>query len=250
MHTKSIFRLSVLTSALVLAGAVQALGLGKLTVQSSLGQPLSARIELSSASKEELDSLTAKVADPSLYRQNNLAYAPVLSRAKVTVERNAGGQPYLVVTTPTSVNEPYLDLMLEASWAAGRVVREYTFLLDPPGAGAPAPVVEPVTPVRQGSATTRPAAAPAAAPQRPPLPPPHPPPAPAAPRERAEPKAAAGDKYTVQRGDTLSKIAAEVEARRRLAGADAGRAVQVQRKRVRRQHEPPAVGVDPDHSQR
>ena len=210
MQTKSIFRLSVLTSALVLAGAVQALGLGKLTVQSSLGQPLSARIELSSASKEELDSLTAKVADPSLYRQNNLAYAPVLSRARVSVERNAGGQPYLEVTTPTSVNEPYLDLMVEVNWAAGRVVREYTFLLDPPGAGAPAPVVEPVTPVRQGSATTRPAARAAAAPAAAAAGA-APTPAPAAPQERAEPKAAAGDKYTVQRGDTLSKIAAEVK---------------------------------------
>ena len=77
----------------MLAGAVQALGLGKLTVQSSLGQPLSAQIELTSASKEELDSLTAKVADPSLYRQNNLAYAPVLSRARVTVERTRAASP-------------------------------------------------------------------------------------------------------------------------------------------------------------
>ena len=207
MQTKSIFKLSVLTSALVLAGAVHALGLGKLTVQSSLGQPLSARIDLASVTKDELDTLVARVADPSLYRQNNLAYAGVLTRAKVTVERTPNGQAYLLVTTPSSVNEPYLDLMVEVSWASGRVVREYTFLLDPPGAGVPAPVVEPVTPVRQGTAAPRPPSAPAAAPAAAEASAPAAP----APRERAEPKAAAGEKYTVQRGDTLSRIATEVK---------------------------------------
>ncbi|MBK7744600.1 MAG: hypothetical protein IPI40_13540 [Betaproteobacteria bacterium] len=201
MQTKSIFRLSVLTSALVLAGAVQALGLGRLTVQSSLGQPLTAQIELTSASKEELDTLSAKVADPSLYKQNNLAYAPVLARARVAIERSASGQTYLLVSTPTSVNEPYLDLMVELNWASGRVVREYTFLLDPPGAGVPAPAVDPVAPVRQGRAPPRAAPATAMAPAA----------AAPAPRAAAEPKAAAGDKYPVQRGDTLSKIAAEVK---------------------------------------
>jgi pilus assembly protein FimV len=195
MQAKTMFRLSVLTSALALAGAVNALGLGKLTVQSSLGQPLQARIELTAASREELDTLSAKVADPSLYRQNNLAYAAALSRARVSIERDANGQAYLNVTTPGTVNEPYLDLMVELNWASGRVVREYTFLLDPPGAGIPAPVVEPVAPVRQGAAPAR--AAPAAAA--------------AAPQARVEAKTKAGDTYTVKRGDTLSRIAAEVK---------------------------------------
>ncbi len=194
MQAKTMFRLSVLTSALALAGAVNALGLGKLTVQSSLGQPLQARIELTAASREELDTLSAKVADPSLYRQNNLAYAAALSRARVSIERDANGQAYLNVTTAGSVNEPYLDLMVEINWASGRVVREYTFLLDPPGAGIPAPVVDPVAPVRQGAAPAR--AAPAAA---------------AAPQARAEAQAKAGDTYTVKRGDTLSRIAAEAK---------------------------------------
>ncbi len=168
MQTKSIFRLSVLTSALVMAGAVHALGLGRLTVQSSLGQPLTAQIELTSSSKEELDTLSARVADPTLYRQNNLAYPAVLTRARVTVQRDANGRPYLSVTTPAAVNEPYLDLMVELSWASGRVVREYTFLLDPPGV-APVAAVDPVTPLRQGTPAPRAAPAPAAAPSAPPF---------------------------------------------------------------------------------
>src|SRR5512140_615700 len=154
MRAKSIHTISLLASAIAMAlpSSSMALGLGRLTVQSSLGQPLSAQIELTSASRDELDSLAARVADPSLYRQNNLSYQGVLERARVTVDRNASGLPVLRVMTPTPVNEPYLDLMVELNWPAGRVVREYTFLLDPPGVTPPTPTVAPVAPLRAGSA--------------------------------------------------------------------------------------------------
>jgi pilus assembly protein FimV len=153
MRVRPILTIGLIAGVLMLSGSALALGLGKLTVLSSLGQPLSARIELTSATKEELDSLAAKVADPSLYRQNNLAYQGVLARSRVTLERSPSGQAALIVTTQGALNEPYLDLMVELNWASGRLVREYTFLLDPPGA-APPPV-EPVAPVRSGVAPPR-----------------------------------------------------------------------------------------------
>src|SRR5947209_19416091 len=106
MHVKPILTLGLMAGALVLSGSALALGLGKLTVLSSLGQPLSARIELTSASKEELDSLSAKVAEPTLYRQNNLAYQGVLARSRVTLERSPSGQSALIVTTQGALNEP------------------------------------------------------------------------------------------------------------------------------------------------
>jgi pilus assembly protein FimV len=187
MRAKPIFQLTLMAAALAAAGAVQALGLGRLTVESGLGQPLSARIDLTSATRDELDTLTARVADPTLYRQNNLAFQSVLSRTRVSIEQGPTG-PYLRVTSPTAVNEPYLDLMVEVNWASGRVVRNYTFLLDPPGVAAQAPV-EPVTPAR-GVRAAAPPAAPAAA---------------------AQPTAAAGEGVTVRRGDTLSKIAKDVK---------------------------------------
>ena len=86
MRAKPIFQLTLMAAALVAAGAVQALGLGRLTVESGLGQPLSARIDLTSASRDELDTLTARIADPTLYRQNNLAFQSVLSRTRVSIE--------------------------------------------------------------------------------------------------------------------------------------------------------------------
>jgi pilus assembly protein FimV len=195
MRAKPIFRLSLLAAALSLPGTAFPLGLGKLTVHSGLGQPLSAQIELTSATKEELDSLAARVADAALYRQNNLAFQSVLTRSRVSIERAPSGETTLKVTTVGSVNEPYLDLLIEANWAAGRIVRAYTFLLDPPGTGAAA-AIEPVTPPRAGVAAPRAAAAPASAP---------------ATRPASEPATAAQGTYAVKRGDTLSKIASETK---------------------------------------
>ena len=94
------------------------LGLGKLTVESFVGQPLVARIELLSSSKEELDTLSARIADPSLYRQNNLQYQGVLSRTRVTLERGTGDTAFLKVTSGAAVSEPYLDLLVEVNWAS------------------------------------------------------------------------------------------------------------------------------------
>jgi pilus assembly protein FimV len=192
MRVKPIITYGLVASALFAPLTVHALGLGKLTVDSALGQPLSAKIELLPGSKEELDSVVAKVADPALYRQNNLQYQAALSRARVTMERGANGETYLRVSSPTLMNEPYLDLMVEVNWSGGRVVRDYTFLLDPPNMVADAAPVEPVTPPRGGSAS-RAQAAPVAA-------------APSAPQAAAAPRAN-GDSYTVKRGDTLSRIA-------------------------------------------
>ena len=194
MRRKPILSLTLLAAALAMPGIASSLGLGRLTLQSSLGQPLSAQIELTAVAPDELGSVTARVADSSLYRQNNLAYQGVLSRARVTMERLPNGNAILKVTTPASVVEPFLDLLVEVSWASGRVVRAYTFLLDPPGMPA-ATSVDPVTPPRAGAPR---AAAPAADN--------------AASRAAAETRGAPGSSYTVRRGDTLSRIAGETKA--------------------------------------
>ena len=195
MRAKPWFKLTLLAAALAATSGAQALGLGRLTVESSLGQPLSARIDLTSATREELDSLTARVADPSVYRQNNMQFQAALARTRVTVEQGPSG-PYLRVTSPTSVVEPFLDLVVEVSWASGRVVRSYTFLLDPPGVQVQTVPVDPVTPSRGTRTASAPSpTAPVAAPGAP----------------AAGPSAQPGEGYQVRRGDTLSKIANDVK---------------------------------------
>ena len=145
MRAKPIVTCGLLAGALALPGPALALGLGKLTVLSGLGQPLSAQIELTSAQRDELDSLRARIADSSVYRDNNVPYASSLTRARITLEQGANGMPYLRVVTPQAVNDPYLDMIVELNWASGRVVRDYTFLLDPPGSETQS--VEPAPPI-------------------------------------------------------------------------------------------------------
>ncbi len=107
-----------------------AAGLGKLTVLSALGQPLRAEIELTAVSNDEASHLVAKLASPDAYRAANVEFNPALLSLRFAVEQR-GGRQFVRITSPQPLNEPFVDLLLELSWDNGRLVREYTFLLDP-----------------------------------------------------------------------------------------------------------------------
>ncbi len=113
--------------------AVQAAGLGKLSVKSALGQPLNAEIELLATDKAELAALTARMAGSDAFRNAKIEPAAALSSLKFTVEKKADGRPVLKITSSNPINDPFLDMLIELDWATGRMVREYTVLLDPPG---------------------------------------------------------------------------------------------------------------------
>ena len=200
-----------------------ALGLGRLTVQSALGETLRAEIDVTSLSPEEAGSLRARVAGPDAYQRAGIDYNAVLPATQAVLQRRPDGRPFLRLTSDRVVQEPFVDVILEMSWSSGRLVREYTLLFDPPTmARAPAPVAPQTAP---SIAPAAPAPAPvAAAPALPPAPAPRPAatPAPAptpAPRPAAaEPApvaaarpAAASDEYQVRSGDSLSKIAARTQ---------------------------------------
>jgi len=216
--------------------ATQGAGLGKLTVDSNLGQPLSAQIELIGVEKKDVDSLVAKLAPSDAFKQANIQYVSALSSLKFSVEKNTSGQPYLKLKTSQPVNEPFLDFLIELSWSSGRLVKEYTVLLDPPGftpiatmapiaAPQPKPVPaasEEAKPEQAGAppeekagaeATTQAAAPQVAAPEAVP----EAPPAEAAPPEAPAPETVmAGPEQQqtygpVKRGDTLHKIAESVK---------------------------------------
>jgi len=125
---------SVLAVALTVLplGAVAA-GLGKITVLSSLGQPLRAEIDIG-ASREELPSLSARIAPSDVFQKAGVEYASTLTSIRFSVEKRPDGQPFLAMRSTQPINDPFIDMLLELSWASGRLVREYTFLLDPPEA--------------------------------------------------------------------------------------------------------------------
>ncbi|MBW8329312.1 MAG: hypothetical protein K0M48_09225, partial [Thiobacillus sp.] len=182
-----------------------AAGLGKLSVTSALGQPLAAEIELFAADKAELDSLSASLASDQAFRDARVEFAPVLSSLRFSVEKKSNGKAVLKVTSSRPVNDPFIDMLVELNWASGRLVREYTMLLDPPGMGSP----QTVAPISVTPAVAKPA--PAAAPQAPAASAAAKAPAPTVARKPVPvPRAETPDRVTVKRGDTLTGIASRV----------------------------------------
>ena len=131
----TVTRFALTSLALAALGAVAgnswALGLGRLSQQSALGEPLRAEIDVTSLTAEEASTLNLRVAPADAYRAAGVDYNPVLPGTQVTLARRADGRPYLRLTSDRAVLEPFVDVILEMNWATGRLVREYTLLLDP-----------------------------------------------------------------------------------------------------------------------
>src|SRR5688572_30474669 len=196
----------VLVAVLLLPGISHALGLGDVHLNSPLNAPLDAEIELVNATTEDLATLDAKLASKETFARYGLEWPPFMSSITVTRDRSANGSQVLRLRSTETVTEPFLTLLIEATWARGRLVREYTVLLDPPvfapNAAAAAPVPAPSV---AGAETTGQISRPA----------------PQAPRPESTVPAGGGDSYEVQRGDSLSAIA------RRLSAGTGARADQL-----------------------
>ncbi|HEY6822461.1 MAG TPA: FimV/HubP family polar landmark protein, partial [Burkholderiales bacterium] len=198
---------AILAAALAFTAlhGAHAAGLGKLTVLSPLGQPLNAEIEIVSLQSGEEDGLNARLATPEAFRQAGVDYNSALSSVRFAVQRK-DGRTVLKLSTTQPVNEPFLDMLVELQWSTGRLVREYTFLLDPPEYKGPALAAAPsAAPAPQQPAEPRPSTPPV---QEKPLEPAPSAAAPSAPAAPASP-AAPGTTYEVKKGDTLARIARE-----------------------------------------
>lgn len=181
--------------ALLLTSAfsAQSAGLGKLSVYSGIGQQLNAEVALT-ATPGEMGSMSAKLASHEAFREAGIEYMSVLSDVRITLDKNAAGQPVLKLTTLRPISEPFLHFLVELSWTSGRMVREYTFLLDPPEllqVAKPASVVAPAAPAGKALAPS-----PAAVQPKPVV------------VAEKKSKPSTGE-YQVKPGDTLAKIARE-----------------------------------------
>lgn len=117
----------LVASSISLSSQALALGLGELTLQSALNQPLKAEIELVDAkglSEFDIKSALASQAD---FDRAGVDRAYFLTKISFKVENNR-----IVLTSREAVNEPYLNFLIELNWPQGRILREYTVLLDPP----------------------------------------------------------------------------------------------------------------------
>jgi pilus assembly protein FimV len=196
--------------SLVLSLAAQdamALALGRVNVLSALGEPLRAEIDVPEITAEEAASLRATIANPDAFRAAGLEYNAALGAAQLSLQRRSNGTAFLRLNSDRPINEPFVDLIIEANWASGRIVRDYTMLFDPsnlrqaaaPAATTPAISAAPPAPaVSSRAPATLPAPAVASRPAR----------TESVPRAAKPAASAPKDGITVKSGDTATSLAA------------------------------------------
>jgi pilus assembly protein FimV len=227
-------RIALAVALVAVAGPAAALGLGQIQVKSKVDQPLLAEIPIVSSDPGELEQLQARLASPETFRRIGLE-PPTGAAADLqfAVALDARGNPVIRVTSNAPVSQPLVTFLVEVDWGTGRLVREYSALLDAPrtvSAPAQPPIqapelapsnvierptevaaAEPEAPPAEAAAEPTPEAAPAdedavAVAQ----PAPEPAPIAAAPADVIPAPGVADDPLSVRRGDTLSQIAAQV----------------------------------------
>ena len=204
MHLSKIKKLSIALGLTLLPISVLAAGLGQLNVASGIGEPLKAEIELLSVSASEKDSLKAQIAPASTYSAQGIDRPASHQDINVQVSKNAAGKNVLKLRSNQPITEPFLDMLVEVEWETGRILREYTVLLDPPGydpevatSQIQAPTIKsvdnvqakPIVPIKQKSPITNTAAT----------------------TSSNTLQATPVEDYLTRKGDTLSKIAGRMK---------------------------------------
>ena len=190
------WKLRVLVLAMLLAPqAAMALGLGDIRLGSALNEPLSAEIDLVAATPDELSALQAQLASRELFQRYGLERPAYLDTLEFQVGRGQDGRSVLLVRSRESISEPFVSFLVDVTWPRGRLLREYTVLLDPPvfTPAAQEPAAAAIVAPRTETVPARGAPAAAAGPAAP---------APAAGATDGGPST-----YRVEHGDTLYEIA-------------------------------------------
>src|ERR1700691_1633482 len=131
-----------------------ALGLGEIHLNSAFNEPLNAEIDLIAASPDELTALRAALAPREAFTRYGIDRPPFLSSLTFKVGKGKDGRDVLQVRSTDAIPEPFVTFLVEGNWARGRLMREYTVLLDPPvytpgeNASTAAPVTAPTTAAR------------------------------------------------------------------------------------------------------
>ena len=196
--------LAIAAASALSSGVAHALGLGEVTLQSSLNQPLVAEIELLEVRDLASNELIPSLASPEEFVKAGVDRQYFLTDLKFTPVLKPNGKSVIRVTSSKAVREPYLNFLVEVLWPNGRLLREYTLLLDPP-------LYSPQTTV--AAAPQLPIAAPAPRPSVAPVPVPRstapaPAPRPATPAPAS--RTISGNEYRTTANDTLWEIAQRV----------------------------------------
>ncbi|WP_192982142.1 FimV family protein [Pseudomonas sp. EggHat1] len=196
--------LAIAAASALSSGMAHALGLGEVTLQSSLNQPLVAEIELLEVRDLASNEVITSLASPEEFVKAGVDRQYFLTDLKFTPVLKPNGKSVIRITSSKTVREPYLNFLVEVLWPNGRLLREYTLLLDPP-LYSPQTAVAAAPQLPVAAPAPRPASAPAPAPRSVA---PAPAPRPAAPAPAA--RAISGSEYKTTANDTLWEIAQRV----------------------------------------
>ena len=201
----------LVAAALLMLGGLssfnaQALSLGRMQVQSFLGESLRAELELRDVSEADAKSFKAEVSPAATFKALGLEYQSAYTELAFNLQLLPEGRAVLKISGSRPVAVNFIELVFDFSWASGRTTRDFTLLIMPPATPGP---VAPVAPAVQEAPA--PAAAPAAAAQMPAAVPAPATPAPAV--QAPKPVAAKGGaRLTVKAGDTASELAVQAKS--------------------------------------
>lgn len=111
---------------------VNALQLGKISVNSKQEQPLNADIEVILTKADDVTELVPSIASKEDFESQGIERLPVHANINANFVKNSEGKIYLKLKSSNPVKDPFLDLLIQIDSPKGRNYREYTVLLDPP----------------------------------------------------------------------------------------------------------------------
>ena len=194
--------LAIAAASALSSGMAHALGLGEVTLQSALNQPLVAEIELLEVRDLASNEVLPSLASPEEFNKAGVDRQFFLTDLKFTPVLKPNGKSVIRVTSSKPVREPYVNFLVEVLWPNGRLLREYTLLLDPP-LYAPQSVVTSAPQTAAVAPAPRPQAAATARPSVPAS-------APATSAPAAATSSLQGSEYKTTANDTLWEIAQRV----------------------------------------
>jgi len=159
MEQNAVRKLVSYATALTLLGSpltLNALGLGRLVVNSPIDTPLVAEIELTALGAADLGTIDVALASRQEFDNATIDRAQILQQLQFEIDRREDNTPIIRVTSQQAISEPFLQFLITVQWPGGKLIREYTALLDPPlyaGAQNNSNVESPVTGSESGEVT-------------------------------------------------------------------------------------------------
>ncbi len=111
---------------------VYALGVSHIRVSSKLNEPFNAKLDISSIPKTSRSSIQVRLASATDFKRAGLDRLYVLTKLQFTIQTVSQNKAVVHITTEQTITEPFLNFLVEVKWIGGRMLREYTVLLDPP----------------------------------------------------------------------------------------------------------------------